>query len=275
MFWDPYALPAFIVGLLLYYVGHRLFILTPAGKKRWGMGILLAILCLPALSFNLYYAHLAIEPWWYVIFRSVSGIETLAACWGMFWGFACTRITSGQASIIRVACHTIALTCTVLFIAVPFLKPIMNPVEEYHHLKNRWKGNVCLQTSGSTCGPASMATIFAFYGMTKNEREIAEACYTSYTGTELWYLLRYAKQHGLQITYLQPCRLPDIPAPALLGTTAILSDGPVQSGHFITLLGKMGNGYIIADPENGSRVLTEDQFIHIYGRLCNAISFTK
>ncbi|HEX2948694.1 MAG TPA: cysteine peptidase family C39 domain-containing protein [Armatimonadota bacterium] len=271
MFWNPYAVVALVGGLLCYSLGHRIAMRQAC---RWGW-LVCSVLCLPALSFNMYYAHLWQEPWWYIEFRSVPGIEMLAACWGCLFGLACSCLAARQDRVVRVACHTLAVIVTLLFVAIPFLKPVLNPVESTRPLVNHWRGKACLQTSGATCGPASLATIFAYYGIAHSEREIARACYTSFTGTELWYVIRYARAHGLHVRNFQPHTLAEIPAPSLVGTTPFLDAGPVRAGHFITVLGKTAAGYQVADPECGCRTLSEQQFYAIYGRICDAVYFSR
>jgi len=46
-----------------------------------------------------------------------------------------------------------------------------------------------LQSTGSTCGPAALATIFNYYGISKSEEEIARAAFSSSSGTENWTIV--------------------------------------------------------------------------------------
>ena len=266
MFWNPYALPALVGGVLCYFVGMCLHDVVQGRAGRWGMGIVLGLLCLPALSFDLYYVHLAAPPGWYIAWRSMPGIETLAACWGLLFGFLAARVHLGLPGQVLVL--ALSLLCS----AVPFVKPVLHPVEAKGPLQNRWQGTVCLQTSDATCGPASLATIFAAYGRHYSEREIARASYSGASGTELWYLLRFARAHGLRPTRLPPGELAAIPLPALLGVTADAAGPFTRSGHFITLLGKNGDHYRIGDPF-GERTLTAAEFQQFYGRVCDVIIF--
>lgn len=277
MFWNPYLLIAFIGGGALYYYGQRLAGSSTCRRSRWRRGVWCAMLCLPGLSFNLYYAHLLPEPWWYINIRSLPGIEVLSAGWGLAIGYWCTSLVGRQASLLRVAAHTLAGVFAALCIAVPFIKPILVPVESTQRLQNRWDGPVCQQTSESTCGPAALASIFGYFGLRHTEREIARGSYAGGSGTELWYLIRYARQHGLHASGMRPRRLSEVPIPAILGTTTSPGPGPgpASSGHFIVLLGKTGDAFHIGDPQGGMRMITDTKFADTYGRLCDAVYFWR
>ena len=57
---------------------------------------------------------------------------------------------------------------------IPFIKPILLPVKAYSKIENKWQDNICIQTTNSTCGPSSLATLFKFEGIEKTEEEIAK-----------------------------------------------------------------------------------------------------
>ena len=44
--------------------------------------------------------------------------------------------------------------------------------------KNRWNGNVCLQTTELTCSPASAATLLREFGVESTEQQMADLCFT-------------------------------------------------------------------------------------------------
>lgn len=274
MFWNPNVLPALAGGVLLYFVGVRLARAIRRPGVRGAVGLLAAVLCLPGLSFILYYAHLMREAWWYIEFRSVPGIEVLSACWGLFFGLLATWLTPVRWPFFRRVIPSLARVCTLLLIAVPFLKPILYPAERYERLQDRWDGVVCCQTTGSTCGPASLATIFRYFGARTTEREIARDCYSSASGTELWYLLRYARNHGLRVRYLRPASFAEVPVPALVGVT--LGDPrAARAGHFVTLIGTHGDTFTIGDPLTGANTVRADDLPSSYGRLRDAVAFSR
>lgn len=275
MFWNPFTIPAIIGGVLLYFVGAWLSKSVRGRKAKWGVVILLVLLCLPALSFDLYYAHLAVTPWWYSEFRSVTGIETLAACWGLLFGFFSARLLNTQSPVNNLVRGGVVFAAMLLLISLPFLKPLLRPVETNTPLREMWQGKVCLQSSGATCGPAVLASIFAYYNQHHSEREIARGAYSSATGTELWYLLRFARKHGLREHFMPVQKLSDIPVPALLGVTASAALPFTRSGHFVSLLGKDSDGYLIGDPLVGGKVLKEQEFTQMYGRICDVVHFSN
>jgi len=43
---------------------------------------------------------------------------------------------------------------------------------------NDWEGDICMQTTPSTCSPAAAATLLQFYGVYANEQEMADLCLT-------------------------------------------------------------------------------------------------
>lgn len=60
-------------------------------------------------------------------------------------------------------------------------------------MERRWNGDVCLQSSFSTCGPAAAATLLHAAGIEADEAELAELCLTRDTGTTLHGLYRGLK----------------------------------------------------------------------------------
>jgi predicted double-glycine peptidase len=254
---------AMLGGVVLYAGGQRLA--DRVQRRRWVVGLLLVLLCLPGLSFVLYYAHLFPEPWWYIEWRSLPGTEALSASWCLLGGFLMPRAVAAPSFAAQIW-RGLLFTLMTVFLLAPFAKPIIRPVELSTPLQNEWSDGVCLQTTASTCGPASLATILAYYGQPHSEREIARACYSCASGTELWYLLRFARRQGLRASYRQPRSVADIPAPALLGT------GLGNAGHFITVLGQTREGVVIGDPLSGKKTLTAAQLATEY-RVCGAIVF--
>jgi len=126
-----------------------------------------------------------------------------------------------------------------------------------------------MQTTHSTCGPASLATILAYSGIPTSERDVASGSYTSAGSTEIWYIMRYARHHGMQARLRVEKDLASIPAPAILGTVS------GKFGHFITLLEKVDGGFIIGDSMYGRKEFSQNEFKKRYGFNGFAVSFTR
>jgi hypothetical protein len=52
-------------------------------------------------------------------------------------------------------------------------------------LGDRWKGDICRQTSGNSCGPAAAATLLRAFGIDATEGEMARLCLTRPGGTPM------------------------------------------------------------------------------------------
>jgi len=51
-------------------------------------------------------------------------------------------------------------------------------------------GDLCLQTTGATCGAAAAATLLQSVGISSNEHEMADLCFTTWSGTPLHGMIR-------------------------------------------------------------------------------------
>ncbi len=232
------------------------YIRTQNHSNELVWAILCSIMALPALSFALYYLHILEPPIAYIQFRAIPYIEILSSLIGITIGYFIDK---------SLIINTLLASIVIL---VPFLKPIVSPIKQ--ELPNKWADKICLQSGWSTCGAASLATIFQFYDIPKTEQEIAHKSHSCASGTEIWYLIRFAKQHGLEVNYLKINRLNDVKIPSILGTT--LSGGV---GHFITLLGKEGENYVIGEPLKGKLTVSETEFKKNYKLHPIALQFTK
>ncbi|MGE5416415.1 MAG: cysteine peptidase family C39 domain-containing protein [Acidobacteriota bacterium] len=255
MFLNPNMFIAFLLGVVLFYMGYWV-----AGRVQgvWLRKPLLRfffILCLPALSFIGYYLHLINDPLWYIEFRSIDHIELTTALWGLLFGFvAGTRFALNGVKEYILNRYFMAM---LLLIFIPFMKPMIMPVG-FSHFDNHWQDGVCLQSTRSTCGPSSLAAIFRHYGINRTEREIARGSYSSMSGTENWYLIRYARKNGLQCRCENVKQMIDVPVPAIIGVRL------GGFGHFITVLGHENGKVIIGDPLQGRLKMTEAEFNHNY-----------
>ncbi len=138
-------------------------------------------------------------------------------------------------------------------------------------IKDKWDNDVCMQTTHSTCGPASLATIFASSGIPVTERNVAIGSYNAVSGTEIWYLIRYARKYGMNANITVKKNLSQISSPAILGTVIAGS-----CGHVIALLEKKQNGkFIIGDSMVGRLELTQNEFDRHYGFNGFAVEFVR
>jgi ABC-type bacteriocin/lantibiotic exporter with double-glycine peptidase domain len=135
-------------------------------------------------------------------------------------------------------------------VGAPFIKPVIAPLAE-SELKDRWNGPICLQSTSSTCGPSSVATVLKQLGTPVTEREVAHGSYSYAGGTEAWYLARFVRSKGLSAHFeFHEGFAPDIAVPAVAGVR-------VGGGHFISILEKDGKTYRVADPLFGEIRVSE------------------
>ncbi|MCP4213106.1 MAG: hypothetical protein GY765_00550 [bacterium] len=253
MYYNPNLFIALPLAAVTFLLGMQLGQKLKNKTIRHAVTAVLVLLCLPALSFILYYAGLFKQSLAYGDFRSIPGIETLSASWGLLGGhlYPCfkPRLTS---SLKRLAYFAFCAG----FLFIPFAKSILLPVELAGDFRDTWKDNVCMQSGRSSCGPACMATLFKFHRLHLTEQEIAKGCYTCLTGTENWYMIRFARTQGFSVACSEVRDIRNVPTPSLIGTFL-----PSGAGHFITLLQiTPDNTLHIGDPLLGKRVLSPTQF---------------
>lgn len=211
-----------------------------------------ALLSLPALYNAAYYLHLLPETAWFYEARSWRGIELLVIPVGPTAGLLATLLPRRLLLLPLLACVGVTWG--------PFLKPVLGPVRA-STLHGTWTKDVCIQSTFSTCGPASAATILRTFGLSRSETEVARAAHSYIGGTEAWYLARYLRAQGLRARFV--FRAPSIPSevrpPAIIGVTVH------GRGHFIPLLGRDGDAFLIGDPMVGPERLNREQLEIRYG----------
>lgn len=253
MFFNPLLFVALILGALLFMAGLRLSgdQVRPLRVLIWSIAILFT---LPALAFSAYYLHLIKDTPAYVTFRSLNGIEVMAGGIGLMAGLLTRSLKLPR----RLKWLPVFLSAALLM--APFIKPILLPVIFQGQFRDRWSEGVCLQSGGSTCGPASLNTLLALNGEKVIERITARKSYSSLTGTEIWYLIRLAHHCGFLVVWGDTATLAEVPTPAMIGTTMTNSG----AGHFITLLRYSPDRLEIGDPLVGRIRLTPAQFVQRY-----------
>lgn len=249
----PHFFGLFCAALALsaFALAHRQALRQPLARRaRWLASC--AVLASPALYNAAYYLHTLPEASWFYEARSRPGVELLV-------------IPAGIAGGLLAACLprrflVLSLLATVGVCWGPFLKPVLGPIRA--EWRETWARDVCLQSTFSTCGPASAATILRHLGFERGEREIARAAHSYLGGTEAWYLARYLrKQEGIHADFvLQSDGFPEtVRLPAIVGVTV---EG---RGHFIALIAREGDWFSVGDPMIGPEKVTREMLLGRYG----------
>jgi len=251
---NPLLIPVLAIGAGTFALGWRL-----AARPR-SRGVLAAafglgfVVALPALLFAAYYLHVFDTAAWFYEFRALPGTELAAGPAGFLAGMI-HGLVRRHDRLRKIAGTTLLPLGLLILLAAPYLKMIVRPLDAAS-LRDRWSGDVCLQSTSHTCGPAAAATLLRRFGIAATERELAETAYTSASGTEVWYLARELRRRGLGVRFVQDRPQPDaLPAPALAGTRL---GGPNGIGHFIAILDGPDGRYIVGDPLIGRMETTRD-----------------
>jgi hypothetical protein len=219
-------------------------------KNRILVSIAATLAAVPAASFALYYTHLLPEMAWYFQFRSIRATELLIVLLGVAGG--------ALASLLPRLLRILPLAGVVAFAVAPFLKPFIGPIPA-GTLRDKWDGPICLQSTPSTCGAASTATILKYLGRDVTESELAAEAHSYARGTEAWYLARAVRSRGFVVDFeIAPGFTPEAGLPAVVGVRL----GSI--GHFIPILGREGDRFIIGDPLHGREILTLDELYQRY-----------
>ena len=231
-----------VLGAAAFLVSRRV-----QDRTRVQVGFLLAVVSLPAASYSLYYFHW-FDGWsWFYRFRSFPLANFYPASLGALAGW-------WLPSLRRPALRVAAVAALGLFVVVPFLKPVLLPLDS-QQLRNRWHGSVCLQSTPSTCGPASVATILATaFGDVVPENEIARAARTASTGTEVWYLAQFLRARGYEVSF----RHSPVPIPYSVAGTQVGG-----AGHFVAVLGCDEGRCQVGDPLAG--IVSNDRGVRFIG----------
>src|SRR6478609_3509451 len=142
-----------IISSILGFAGsHRFFNSKPL-RTRIIACLILSALAIPSVLFSTYYLHILPEKAWFYTLRSWSGSELFAVFLGGAGG--------ALATLLPRFLLMIPLGLTIGTASVPYLKMIMSPLKKTE-LREHWEGDACLQSTASTCGPASLASVLRF-----------------------------------------------------------------------------------------------------------------
>jgi hypothetical protein len=212
-------------------------------------------IALPGILFAVYYTKLLGDPLWLYEFRSARGSELSAGGAGLVAGLLHGRFSAHE-RFRKIAGQWFFPIILLLGLLVPYLKPILRP-PHWDQFQDQWSEDVCLQTSETSCGPACAATLLRQLGKPATEKEIAKAAFTSRNGTENWFLARTLRARGCQVQFTSVTNTTqDWPFPAIAG---VRLPGSGNTGHFIAILGRVGDKYIVGDPLIGKLVQTQSE----------------
>jgi hypothetical protein len=213
--------------------------------------IVLAVLAIPSPLFAAYYLGLPLEYAWYYEMRAWTGSEFLILPAGAAAGALATFLPR-----LLLALPLFALLAMAI---IPYLKPVIMPLQD-GDFAEEWKDGYCLQSTASTCGPASASTIAKSLGINLTEKETARAAHTYQNGTEAWYLARYLRRQGAKVHFdFRDTFSPDVKFPAVVGVKL------GRTGHFIPVLEMKGDQIHIADPLHGGEWISMESFRARYG----------
>lgn len=243
--------PTVGLALALFALSERWMIRLRGWAWIWMLPVAL-VLATPGLLYTLYYLHLFDNAAWFYSLRALPYSELFAAGLGVACGMV-QSLTRGR-RWLALASRTSVLGLMCYWLAVPYMKSFLMPAN-LASFRDTWDNNVCLQSYPASCGPASAATVLRHFGVTVTERELAAESFTSFTGTENWYLARALRRRGFTVRYRILPMLPDpLPVPCIAGTRLNTPGGP---GHFIALLDYRDGHYLVGDPLVGAVQLPE------------------
>lgn len=109
------------------------------------------------------------------------------------------------------------------------------------------------QAHASECGAACLGTVLAHHGCWVSMDELRSQCAVGRDGCTAADIQRAAEHYGLKTTgwRREPQKLRAMKMPAILFW---------EFNHFVVLEGFRGNNYLLNDPANGHRTLSEAQF---------------
>lgn len=249
--------PSLIIFLALYKTGRFIASKTRSTATASLTIITGATLSIPAILLFLNYFHIFDKSQWYYDFRAYYGSELTGSAIGFLAGAISEK--TKHLKYGRLSLFTILL---IIFIS-PYLKTFMAPLL-WPLFDNTWKEGACIQTTSASCGPCSAASILRHDGLNVTEKMMAKDSFTYVRGTEAWYLARAIKKRGYNVSFIikNKIALNDVPVPSIAGVR--ITNGIFKFGHFIAMIEKKGDTYIIADPLDGKHKVPSDKLLKEY-----------
>jgi len=193
---NPMAVAAILLTVPLFWVGMTLQRKTQSRLLRFLFVLVGIVIAVPGFLLVVYYTHLFDSARWFYAFRtsrfseiSVCGLGWIA---GSFYSWLDPKTLGGK---------LFWPAALFAFVSVPFIKPVVDPID-LAKLQDRCPGGVCLQTTYSTCGPASSASLLQAFGQDASEQQLARESFTSKGGTEIWYLARAFRRRSFRTNFV-------------------------------------------------------------------------
>jgi len=247
---NPLFFPVVFLAALFFFAAYKL----GSRPVHW-LAYVAAFACaLPAVLIAGYYLHLYDDALWFYEFRSFPLSELSASVAGLPAGLV-------QAWIAKRAPRLRTLVPGLLLagLFVPYMKPVVAPLD-LERLAAVCEDGVCLQTSGSTCGPASAASVLRLFNVEETEKTLAREAFTSASGTENWYLARALRKRGFDVRYeILDRPVTKLPYPSVAGVKL-----PGGIGHFIAILGETADAYVVGEPMSGKLIVPKARLASTY-----------
>jgi len=238
---NPNAIPTILLSFLWFWLWASLTRRIDSRARRAALLILAVILSIPGALFVIYYAHLFDNAAWFYQFRTAPYSELAASGLGALAGFL--HCVFQPKSLREKLVLPVALG---VLLFIPFIKSVLDPVD-YGTLRPECDGEVCLQSTPSTCGPSSAATLLKLFGQNASEQELARESFTYRGGTEIWYIARVLQKRGFRMQFvIMPRDQIAPPIPSIAGVVL-----PGGAGHFIAMMRANAEETTIGDPLKG------------------------
>ena len=242
---NPVGAAAAVLSVVAFALTYAALVRSPR-RVRWLGLLLFGVLAVPSVLFVVYYLHVLPERVWFYTLRSWRYSELLVIFLGCAGG--------ALASLLPRLLLGLVLAGVIAGALFPHLKPVLGPLPD-EIFADQWDGDACLQSTPSTCGPASVTTILRSFGIAASEKTTARAAYSYSRGTEAWYLARYVRSLGLEPHFVfRSTFSPSDSLPALVG----LRIGGM--GHFIAVLEASNEQVTYADPLSGKSTVSLAEF---------------
>ena len=233
--------PVLALSALLFGFGYRVGIRPAASGVSWSAYAAASVFAAPGILFAVYYLHLFDDAVWFYRIRSWPLSELSASGAGLLAGLIqAWTVRQGRRSRVLIPGLLLAGLC------VPYLKPVVAPLD-LTTLAAACPDGVCLQSTPSTCGPSSVASILRLFAVEETEATLAKEAFTSAGGTENWYLARALRRRGFPVRYVVVARpVAQLPFPSVAGVVL-----PGGLGHFIAVLAETDTTWVVGDPMYG------------------------
>jgi len=238
---NPMMIATMLLALCLFSLGFWFGRRTKSLKSKVLVYLLGLVFAFPGLLYAFYCTHLFEPTPWFIALRIAPYSELLAAGMGFLAGVV-QALLKPEKRAAKLALPAILLAA----ISVPFLKSFLDPVD-LRQLKASCKGESCLQSTPSTCGPSSAASLLINYGFPASELELARDSFTSNSGTEIWNLARALQKRGF-LTRIEIQKSDAISPPGSSIAGVLL---PGRTGHFVAILESRGDNFLVMDPLKG------------------------